>query len=56
MTIGQADLAVLLSVDPVTWQQEANLIGEHLAIFGRRLPGQLWEEHDALRERLKAAP
>ena len=38
------------------WQQEADLIGEHLAGFGGRLPGQLWEEHDALRERLKAAP
>jgi phosphoenolpyruvate carboxykinase (GTP) len=56
MTIAQADLAVLLSVDPATWQQEADLIGEHLATFGRRLPGPLWEEHDALRERLKAAP
>jgi phosphoenolpyruvate carboxykinase (GTP) len=55
LQISQADLDVLLSVDPATWQQEADLIGEHLATFGGRLPGQLWEEHDALRERLKAA-
>ena len=41
--------------DPATWQQEADLIAEHLAGFGPRLPEQLWEEHDALLERLKAA-
>ena len=55
LEISQADLEVLLSVDQATWQQEADLIGEHLAAFGRRLPVQLWEEHDALLERLKAA-
>ena len=46
---------MLLSVDPAAWQQEACWIGEHLAAFGPRLPVQLWEEHDALLERLKAA-
>jgi len=51
----QVDLDVLLSVDPAAWQQEADLIGEHLATFGWRLLAQLWEEHDALLERLKAA-
>ena len=40
-----------------TWTccQAADLIGEHLATFGWRLLAQLWEEHDALLERLKAA-
>ena len=46
---------MLLSVDPGAWQQEAGLIGEHLATFGQRLPEQLWEEHDALLKRLSAA-
>ena len=55
LQISEADLDVLLSVDPAAWQQEAGLIGEHLATFGRRLPAQLREEHDALLERLKAA-
>ena len=55
LQISEADLDVLLSVDPAAWLQEAGLIGEHLATFGRRLPEQLWEEHDALLERLKAA-
>ena len=55
LAISDTDLEVLLSVDPGTWQDEAGLIGEHLATFGQRLPGQLWEEHDALLKRLKAA-
>jgi phosphoenolpyruvate carboxykinase (GTP) len=55
LQISEADLEVLLSVDPAAWLQEADLIGEHLATFGRRLPEQLWEEHDELLERLKAA-
>ncbi len=55
LAISEADLELLLSVDIGTWQQEAALIGEHLAGFGRRLPVQLWEEHDALLERLKTA-
>jgi len=55
LPISQADLEVLLSVDLAIWQQEAELIGEHLAGFGRRLPAQLWEEHDELLARLKIA-
>jgi phosphoenolpyruvate carboxykinase (GTP) len=55
LAISEADLELLLSVDIGTWQQEAALIAEHLAGFGRRLPVQLWEEHDALLERLKTA-
>ncbi len=53
LEISDSDLELLMSVDPGTWQQEAGLIGEHLATFGQRLPEQLWEEHDALLERLK---
>jgi GTP-dependent phosphoenolpyruvate carboxykinase len=44
-----------MTVDPVTWQQEADLIAGHLDGFGSQLPAQLREEHDALRARLKAA-
>ena len=55
LDISQADLELLLSVDPGIWQQEAGLIADHLATFGQRLPEQLWEEHDALLQRLKAA-
>jgi phosphoenolpyruvate carboxykinase (GTP) len=52
LAVSEHDLQVLLSVDPGTWQDEAALIGDHLATFGRRLPGELWEEHDALLKRL----
>jgi len=54
LQLSQADREVLLSVDPAIWLQEADLIAKHLAGFGPRLPEQLWEEHDALLERLKA--
>ena len=55
LAVSAGDLRLLLSVDPGTWQDEAGLIGEHLATFGHSLPEQLWEENDALLERLKAA-
>jgi phosphoenolpyruvate carboxykinase (GTP) len=55
LAVSEADLELLLSVDPATWLQEAGLIAGHLAAFGGRLPAQLREEHDALLERLKAA-
>ena len=55
LAISKSDLEVLLSVDPGTWRDEAALTGEYLTIFGRHLPGQLREEHDALLERLDVA-
>ena len=55
LAVSEDDLRLLLSVDPGTWQDEATLIGEHLAGFGHRLPEQLWEEHEAMLERLKSA-
>jgi len=39
-------------VDPDVWREEAALIAEHYAIFGDRLPQQLWQEHDSLVQRL----
>jgi phosphoenolpyruvate carboxykinase (GTP) len=55
LAVSISDLEVLLSVDPGTWREEAALIGEYFTIFGRHLPGQLWEEHHALLERLDDA-
>jgi phosphoenolpyruvate carboxykinase (GTP) len=55
LPVSDEDLKVLLSVDRGTWQDEAALIGEHLASFGTRLPPQLQDEHDALLKRLSAA-
>ena len=50
-----ADLERLLAVDPGTWQEEAGLAAEYFELFGRHLPEQLRDEHDALVERLKNA-
>ncbi len=55
LALGEHDLDVLLSVDPGTWREEAALIGEYFTTFGRRLPSQLWEEHEALLKRLNSA-
>ena len=45
-------LALLFTVDADVWRDEAALIAEHYAIFGDRLPAQLWEEHASLVQRL----
>ncbi|HUZ25594.1 MAG TPA: phosphoenolpyruvate carboxykinase (GTP), partial [Streptosporangiaceae bacterium] len=55
LTISERDLELLLSVDAGTWQEEAALTREHFATFGSHLPEQLWEEHEALLDRLKSA-
>ena len=47
------NLDELLSVDKTKWQQECELIEEHYAKFGNRLPVELKEEFTKLKERLK---
>ena len=46
---------LLLAVDTDTWREEADLTGEYFTTFGAHLPEQLWQEHEALRQRLKSA-
>ena len=55
LTVTGADLALLLSVDTSTWQDEADHTREYFTTFGSHLPESLWDEHDALLERLKTA-
>ena len=55
LTISDSALELLLSVDTDTWQEEADLTREYFTTFGNHLPEQLWEEHEALLERLKTA-
>ncbi len=47
------NLGELLKVDTAKWQQECELIEEHYAKFGNRLPVELKEEFTKLKERLK---
>ena len=49
-------LHLLLSVDRSVWKEEAALIPEAYEKFGDRLPQALWDEHEALLQRLEAWP
>ena len=55
LTVSEDDLELLLSVDASTWQDEAALTREYFNTFGSHFPEQLWDEHEALLERLKNA-
>ena len=55
LTLSDAELDLLLSVDHDVWAEEAALIPPHYEKFGDRLPNALWEEHAALFRRLDAA-
>ena len=52
LDLSQAQLDLLLTVDPAIWLAEAALIPDAYAQFGDRLPVQLWAQLDALNTRL----
>jgi phosphoenolpyruvate carboxykinase (GTP) len=54
LDLTDAQLNLLLTVDPVVWKEEAALIPAHYEKFGERLPQDLWDELEALTERLEA--
>jgi phosphoenolpyruvate carboxykinase (GTP) len=45
----------LLTVDPAIWTQEAALIPAFYERFGEATPKALWDEYEALVDRLQAA-
>ena len=51
--VTEAQMAQLLSVDAEGWLREAELIREHYALFGDKLPGELREHLDRLEKRLR---
>jgi phosphoenolpyruvate carboxykinase (GTP) len=55
LELSPAHRELLLAVDTDTWREEADLAGEYFTTFGSHLPEQLWQEHEALRQRLKSA-
>jgi phosphoenolpyruvate carboxykinase (GTP) len=52
LDIADADLDVLLSVDPEVWKKEAELAPAFFETFGDHLPKELWDEYNALVNRL----
>lgn len=55
LTLTQATLDLLVSVDLDIWRQEAALSGSYLASFGDRLPAALRQEQLRLTKRLEVA-
>ncbi len=55
LTLTADQRRLLLSVDPSVWKDEAASIPTGYRIFGDRLPQALWDEHEALIDRLEAA-
>jgi phosphoenolpyruvate carboxykinase (GTP) len=56
LTLSDADLELLTSVDVDTWREEASLVPAHYNTFGDHLPQALWDQLKALNERLSRAP
>ena len=52
----QDQIHLLLSVDRSVWKEEASLIPTFYERFEGRMPKALWDEHEALIERLEAWP
>jgi len=55
VSLTDAQLELLLTVDPAIWTQEAALIPAFYERFGEHTPKALWEEYDGLVARLQAA-
>jgi phosphoenolpyruvate carboxykinase (GTP) len=53
LTLSDAALSRLLSVDREAWTQELAEMKAFFDKFGRRLPEELWQEHDRLTRRLE---
>jgi phosphoenolpyruvate carboxykinase (GTP) len=56
LSISDAALETLLSVDREVWAEEANLIPDAYRKFGDRLPAELWAQYEALVQRLGVKP
>ncbi|MEU8202481.1 phosphoenolpyruvate carboxykinase (GTP) [Streptosporangium sp. NPDC049046] len=52
LDVSDEDMRTLLSVDEEIWRHEASLMPAFFQTFGDHLPGELWEEHEALVARL----
>jgi phosphoenolpyruvate carboxykinase (GTP) len=56
LSLTDKHLELLLSVDAEVWKEEASLIPAFYEKFGDRMPQGLWDQYDALVERLGETP
>ncbi|MCL8011905.1 phosphoenolpyruvate carboxykinase (GTP) [Streptomyces sp. AS02] len=52
LELADDDLDFLLTVDKEVWREEAALVPDHLNTFGDHTPKELWDEYNALVQRL----
>src|SRR5690606_37658673 len=52
LDLTEDDLELLFAVDPESWSAEADLTEDYFAQFSLRLPREMTEQLDALRDRL----
>jgi phosphoenolpyruvate carboxykinase (GTP) len=52
LRLSEADLDLLLTVDPQAWKLEADRMPEFFQMFGDHLPERLWELYQDLVDRL----
>ncbi|MFB4279289.1 phosphoenolpyruvate carboxykinase (GTP) [Nonomuraea sp. MTCD27] len=52
LDLSEEDLRTLLTVDRDVWREEAALIPDHFDKFGSHLPKELWDQYNALLDRL----
>ncbi|MDR8409990.1 phosphoenolpyruvate carboxykinase (GTP) [Nonomuraea sp. 3-1Str] len=52
LDLSEEDLRMLLSVEPEVWRDEAAQIRAHFDTFGEHLPKELWDQYNALLDRL----
>ena len=55
LRLSQADLDLLLTIDPQDWKVEADRMPEFFTMFGEHLPERLWELHQDLIDRLSSS-
>lgn len=52
LDLAASDLEFLLTVDKEVWREEASLVPAHLNTYGDHTPKELWDQYEALVQRL----
>jgi len=55
LSLSQAQLEQLLSVDPAAWDEESKSHKAFLEKFGDRMPAEIWKQYEAFKARIAAS-